>query len=61
MTVKVFVLQSAKVDLQDLRNYLSKKFGKTTWRESYANIRETRAAIEKLPESGRRPDEFVEL
>lgn len=61
MTVKVVILRSAQADLQDLKSYLIKKFGKATWQKSYAGVKEAVAHIETYPKAGRMPDELATL
>jgi len=57
----VVILKSAEHDLQDLRGYLLKKFGRSAWLESYAAIK---AAIDNLsvfPCSGSVPDALEKI
>lgn len=58
MKVKVVILQSAKTDIQELRTYILKNFGKLVWQASYGKIKESVALLESFPESGMIPDEL---
>ena len=39
MTISVVVLKSAEADLFDIRHYIIKNFGRTTWNKSYNDLK----------------------
>ena len=59
--MKVVFLQSAEVDLRDLRSYIVKHFGKNAWLASYSKIKEAASMIADHPKAGRIPPELESL
>lgn len=59
--MKVVFLQSAKVDLKDLKSYIVKNFGKDVWLTSYGKVKESVAMIQAHPKAGRIPPELESL
>lgn len=58
MTISVVVLKSAEADLFDIRHYIIKNFGRTTWNKSYNDLKKSFKQISAYPEAGRIPDEL---
>ncbi|MHC8391971.1 type II toxin-antitoxin system RelE/ParE family toxin [Pseudomonas sp. MDT2-39-1] len=61
MSLKVVILQSAEMDLKELRIYLIQQFSTQTWQSTYADLK---AAIRNLgiqPYSGLIPEEIKKL
>jgi len=59
--MKVAFLRSAESDLKDLRSYIVRNFGKETWLESYAKVKESVAMMADHPQIGRIPPELERL
>lgn len=59
--MKVVFLQSARIDLQDIRRYVLAKFGPQAWRETSARIRGDIDQLEAFPRNGHIPRELAEL
>jgi plasmid stabilization system protein ParE len=60
MAIVVF-LQSAELDIKDLRRYLLKNFGVQAWQRSYSTLKDSIAAIQSHPASGSIPGELTKL
>jgi plasmid stabilization system protein ParE len=61
MSLKVVILQSAEIDLKELRIYLIQQFSTQTWQTTYADLK---AAIRNLgtqPYSGSIPEEIKKI
>ncbi|MGY8526822.1 type II toxin-antitoxin system RelE/ParE family toxin [Paracidovorax citrulli] len=61
MTARVVVLAAAEADLRDLRSYIVKNFGTSTWRESYGELKDALRRIARYPDAGKIPDELAAL
>lgn len=59
--MKVFVLDSAQVDLTDLRSYIVKEFSRDTWLKTFAKIKTSIRNLAKHPRLGGVPPELVTL
>ena len=59
--MNIVFLHSAELDLLELKDYLLKHFGKTTWRASYRKIRDAVMRLKKFPLEGHVPDELASL
>ncbi|MDN5843284.1 MAG: hypothetical protein L0H54_07535 [Alcaligenaceae bacterium] len=49
--MKVVLLDEAQSDIRELRQYVTKIFGKAIWQETYTGIKATRYAIRWLSPS----------
>lgn len=61
MAYKVHILQSAKLDLKDIKSYVVKDFGVEVWNDKYSNIKKIVSQIEQNPFAGSVPDELRNL
>ena len=61
MKYAVVILKSAEHDLQDLRGYLLKQFGRTAWLESYATIKAAIDNLQVFPFSGSVPEALEKI
>ena len=61
MSFQVVFLKSAELDLKDLRSYMVKNFGETTWQASYTKIKDAVNTIRTFPLGGDIPDELERL
>lgn len=59
--MRVVFLQSAEIDLKDLRTYIVKNFGKDAWLTSYSKLKEAVAMIAGGAQAGRIPPELESL
>ena len=59
--MKVVFLQEADVDLQDLRQYIVRNFGKAEWARTRRRISESVRTIRAFPQGGRIPDEIAAM
>jgi plasmid stabilization system protein ParE len=58
--VKVVFLEGAEEDLKELRRYIIKNFGRSTWQETYQPIKYSVRDILISPQSGVIPEELVD-
>lgn len=56
--MKVVVLNPAKQDTKEIRNYIIKNFGDSVWQETYSKIKQTLLNIKDFPDSGTIPEEL---
>jgi len=61
MKYEVVILKSAEQDLQDLRTYLLKNFGRDSWRESLEIIKAAIDNLKSFPFSGLTPDALEQI
>ena len=61
MSFQVVFLNSAKLDLQELKAYITKKFGRETWQASYGKLKEAVYGLEDFPLKGTVPEEIQSL
>ncbi len=61
MNYQVVILKSAEQDLQELRAYLLKHFGRETWLDSYAGIKAAINNLKSFPYSGSAPDALEQI
>jgi plasmid stabilization system protein ParE len=59
--VKAVFLSGAEEDLKELRRYLIKRFGKSTWSDTYGKIKTSVRGLQTFPLAGSIPEEFVDL
>ncbi len=57
----VVILHSAELDLFELKDYVLKNFGATTWRASYRKIHNAVTRLKKFPQKGHVPEELALL
>lgn len=56
--LKYRVLPTARIGMDELRNYIVRTFGWETWRQTSAQIQETITQIRQYPDSGHMPAEL---
>ncbi|AEK63957.1 type II toxin-antitoxin system RelE/ParE family toxin [Collimonas fungivorans] len=61
MSFQVVFLNSAKLDLQELKAYITKNFGRETWQASYGKLQEAVHGLEDFPLKGKVPEEIQSL
>lgn len=61
MSFKVVILNSAKLDLLEIRDYIQKKFSHGVWQATSAQVRNTMEALAGSPFAGSIPDELKTL
>ncbi|AMO97612.1 plasmid stabilization system family protein [Collimonas fungivorans] len=61
MSFQVVFLNSAKLDLQELKAYITKNFGHETWQASYGKLKEAVLGLEDFPLKGKVPEEIQSL
>ncbi|MGB6242559.1 MAG: type II toxin-antitoxin system RelE/ParE family toxin [Castellaniella sp.] len=59
--MKAVLLGEAQADIRELRQYVTKTFGKTTWQETYAGIQVAIRNMAAFPLGGHVPPELTEL
>lgn len=59
--MKIVILASAELDLQDLRAYIVKDFSAATWQKTFKQIRASIRNLAKFPLLGSVPDELQTL
>lgn len=59
--MRAVFLAGAEEDLRELRRYLIKSFGMSTWQESYQKIKDAVRAIQTFPQGGSLPEELIDL
>ena len=59
--MKVVFLESAETDLQELKSYVVKKFGKAIWSESFNEIKIILASVADGTIAGKIPPELLDL
>lgn len=59
--MKAVLLDGAQADVRELRQYVTKIFGKATWQETYTGIKATVRNIVVFPLSGHIPPELADL
>jgi plasmid stabilization system protein ParE len=59
--VKAIFLSGAEEDLKELRRYLIKRFGKSTWRDTYGKIKTSVRGLQAFPLAGSVPEELADL
>ncbi len=61
MKYEVVILKSAEQDLQDLRTYLLRQFGRAIWLESYEKIKVVIDNLKTFPFSGAVPEALAQI
>ncbi|WP_211461238.1 type II toxin-antitoxin system RelE/ParE family toxin [Collimonas silvisoli] len=61
MSFQVVFLNSAKLDLQELRAYVTKNLGQETWQLSYRKLKESVDNLGAFPLKGKVPEEIQSL
>lgn len=61
MGFRVVILDSAELDLKELRAYVLKNFSMETWHTSYAKIKEAIRNLKNFPQAGSIPEEIEKL
>lgn len=56
--LKYGVLPTARIGIDELRNYIVRTFGWETWRQTSSQIQETITQIQQYPDSGHMPAEL---
>lgn len=59
--MKAVFLSGAEEDLKELRRYLIKRFGKSTWSDTYGKIKTSVRGLQTFPWAGSVPEEFAGL
>lgn len=61
MSIAVVFLKSAEQDLQELKTYLVRNFGRDAWLASYGRIKESVGILQAFPLAGKLPEELENL
>lgn len=61
MSFKVVILQSAEMDLKELRTYLIRQFSNHTWQSTYTDLKAVIRRAGTSPYSGSIPEEIEKL
>lgn len=61
MSLKVVILQSAEIDLKEIRTYLIKQFSTQTWQSTYAELKAVIRNLGLQPCAGSIPEEIEKL
>ncbi|MGL6242955.1 type II toxin-antitoxin system RelE/ParE family toxin [Pseudomonas sp.] len=61
MSLKVVILQSAEIDLKELRTYLTKQFSTQTWQSTYTDLKTVIRNLGVQPYAGSIPEEIEKL
>lgn len=61
MPIPVIILEPAESDLRELKRYLSKEFGLSSWQNSYTEIKKAIDNIAQFPSSGMIPQELASI
>ena len=59
--MKIVILESAELDLQDLRAYIVKDFSAATWQKTFKQIKASIRNLASFPLLGSVPDELETL
>ena len=59
--MKIVILASAELDLQDLRAYIAKDFSAATWQKTFKQIKASIRNLASFPLLGSVPDELQTL
>src|SRR5664280_1559245 len=59
--MKIVILESAELDLKDLRNYIVKEFSTRTWQKTFKQIKASIRHLASFPLMGSIPDELQTL
>lgn len=59
--MKAVLLDEAQADIRELRQYVTRVFGKATWQETYTGIKATVRNTIAFPLHGHTPPELAEL
>lgn len=59
--MKIVVLESAELDLKDLRSYIVKNFSVATWKKTFQQIKTSVRNLASFPRLGSIPDELQAL
>ncbi len=59
--MKIYFLAEAEEDLRELRRYLIRGFGESSWNDSYRKIKTAIRNLQTAPESGSIPEELTDL
>jgi plasmid stabilization system protein ParE len=59
--MKIVLLESAELDLQDLRSYIVKNFSVATWQQTFQPIKASIRNLASFPLLGAIPDELQKL
>jgi plasmid stabilization system protein ParE len=61
MSRKVIILNVAKSDFREIKDYIKAQFGEDVWKEVYQEFKNTIRSIGLNPESGKKIEELCEL
>ena len=61
MSLNIVILESAELDLQELRSYILKHFSLKTWQDTYNCLKETIRNLQVFPQAGSLPEEIEKL
>jgi plasmid stabilization system protein ParE len=59
--MKIVILESAELDLKDLRSYIVKDFSAATWQKTFQQIKASIRNLVEFPRLGSVPDELQTL
>jgi plasmid stabilization system protein ParE len=59
--MKIVILESAELDLKDLRSYIIKEFSARTWQKTFKQIKTSIRQLASFPMLGSIPDELQTL
>lgn len=59
--MRIVLLDGAQGDIRELRQYIAKLFGKTTWQQSYESIKSAIRTLATFPDGGSIPPELIDL
>jgi len=59
--MKIVILESAELDLQDLRSYIVKDFSTSIWQKTFQQIKASIRNLARFPMLGSIPDELLKL
>lgn len=61
MSFTVVILQSAEIDLKELRSYITKQFSAQTWQNTYVTLKAAIRHLATQPYAGSIPEEIERL
>ncbi|KMN15943.1 hypothetical protein TU86_04115 [Pseudomonas weihenstephanensis] len=61
MTRQFIITENAKKDLSEIKSYVTKEFGKSTWKKAHAEYAAEFKKIRDKPEAGKIVDELKDL
>lgn len=61
MNFSVVFLKSAEQDIKELKQYIVKRFGSTSWQVTLGKLKESIHVLQSHPHAGKIPDELLTL